>query len=161
MLQECFFQLPPLPCDHSYQHLQTGNVISTQKLYSKNIICPGLWPYKNILHKCKRPKTRNISFSDFIFRFLLLCGKHRLSFFFFQLHEVLMTALTFKISPLTGFKSGTAKGKVEGKAFFINSFLFKHTTTFNNISDTGKTKWNSNLKINKYCLEKKYKGGIW
>lgn len=80
--------------------------------------------------------------------------------FFFQLHEVLMTALTFKISPLTGFKSGTAKGNVEGKDFFINSFLFKHSTTFNNISDPGKTKWNSNLKINKYCLEKKYKGGI-
>lgn len=65
-----------------------------------------------------------------------------------------MTTLTTKISFLTGFKSGTAKGMAAGHRPFIHSFLLKFTMLFNSISDPGKTTWNSTLKINKYCLKR-------
>lgn len=44
--------------------------------------------------------------------------------FFFPLHEVLMTAFTFKIRLLTGFKSGIAKGKAAGhRPFYKQLFV--------------------------------------
>lgn len=104
-------------------------------MYSQSITCPGSWPYKNSLHKCKRLKTRR-SFSNFICRFLLLCGKQLLFTYFFLLHEVSTMALTFKIRPRIGLKSGTVKGK----DLFRNGFLFRLTTTFNKIRDPGKLK---------------------